>query len=248
MLKFSFARVAACATLLLFAQPVSAEVTDQGEGSFVTRNAVVVKAEPFDAWQALITPSKWWNSSHTWSADAENLYISAQAGGCFCELLPQPKDAPEGVRRGSAQHMTVVLADPGRVLRMRGGLGPLQSEPVQGVLTITLSPSDKGTVIVFEYVVGGYMRFETAEIAKAVDGVMGQQLAGLARLLGPVVPPPGRSGPQVGPEDPADKGGEGAGPKPPAPTAKTAPDAPTGKAVSVDEAFGDIAGEPDTEE
>ncbi len=131
---------------------------------------------------------------------------------------------------------------------MRGGLGPLQSEPVQGVLTITLTPSDKGTVIVFEYVVGGYMRFETTEIAKAVDGVIGQQLAGLARLLGPVVPASGKAGPEIGAEDQAEKGGEGAGPKPIAPTGKSATDAPNRNSVSVDEAFGDITEEPGTEQ
>lgn len=192
MPKSFFAVITACAAFFLTQGPASAEIVEQGEGSFVTRNAVVVKATPLEAWQALITPSKWWSSSHTWSADAENLYISPQGGGCFCELLPEPADAPEGVRRGSAQHMVVVLADPGRALRMRGGLGPLQSEPAQGVLTVTLTPTDKGTVIVFEYVVGGYMRFETPEIAKAVDGVIGQQLAGLAKQLGPVT---GAAGP-----------------------------------------------------
>ncbi len=201
MLKFHTAVIAACAATLMLAQPASAEVIKQGDDSFVTRDAVVVKATPFEAWQALITPSQWWNDNHTWSADAENLYISAQAGGCFCELLPSPKDAPEGVRRGSAHHMTVVLADPPKALRMRGGLGPLQSEPVDGVLTITLTATDKGTVIVFEYVVGGYMRFETSEIAKAVDGVMSQQLAGLAKLLGPVAAVPAKG--SAGTKDPA---------------------------------------------
>ncbi len=248
MQRFSSALFAVCAAPLLFAQPASAEVIKQGEGSFVTRNAVVVKADPFEAWQALINPSKWWNSSHTWSADAENLYISAQAGGCFCELLPVPKDAPEGIRRGSAHHMTVVLADPAKVLRMRGALGPLQSEPADGVLTITLTPSHKGTVIVFEYVVGGYMRFGTPEIAKAVDGVMSQQLAGLARLLGPVASARGKNGPEAAAEDNAVQDDVEAGPASAAPTGKPAPDEPTRKAVSVDEAFGQITEEPITEE
>lgn len=248
MLRFSSALIAACAVPFLFAQPVSAEVIKQDEGGFVTRNAVVVKAAPFEAWQALITPSKWWNPSHTWSADAENLYISAQAGGCFCELLPVSKDAPEGIRRGSAHHMTVVLADPARVLRMRGGLGPLQSESADGVLTITLTPSDKGTVIVFEYVVGGYMRFGTAEIAKVVDGMMNQQLAGLARLLGPAASARGKIGPEVGAEDNAERDSARAGAASAAPTGNPAPDAPGRKAVSVDEAFGQITEEPITEE
>lgn len=242
MLKFPSSMIAAFAAPLLFAQPVAAEVIKEGDGSFVTRDAVVVKADPYEAWQALIVPSKWWNSNHTWSADAENLYISAQAGGCFCELLPPPKDAPEGVRRGSAHHMTVVLADPGKALRMRGGLGPLQSEPVDGVLTITLTPTDKGTVIVFEYVVGGYMRFETAEIAKAVDGVMSQQLVGLAKLLGPVTAEPANAKPKDPVDLPKDASGdeEAAEPKSPA---KTPAKTPAKKSKSVEEAFGPMSEE-----
>ena len=240
MLKFPTALIALCAVPLLLAQPAAAEVVKEGDGGFVTRDAVVVKADPYEAWQALITPSRWWNSSHTWSADAENLYISAQAGGCFCELLPVPKDAPESIRRGSAHHMTVVLADPAKALRMRGGLGPLQSEPVDGVLTITLTPTEKGTVIVFEYVVGGYMRFETADIAKAVDGVMSQQLVGLAKLLGPVKVEPAKAKPKGAGDAPkaAPKDEESAED---AAEAEPAAKSPVKKTQSVEEAFGPMS-------
>ena len=69
---------------------------------------------------------------------------------------------------------------------MRGGLGPLQGEPATGVLTISLEEIDGGTRIRWEYVVGGYMRYDVDTISKAVDGVMSQQLAGLRDLLGPL--------------------------------------------------------------
>ena len=84
--------------------------------------------------------------------------------------------------------MRVIQAFPDKVLRMRGGLGPLQSEPATGVLTIAIAESETDgqptTTIVWEYVVGGYMRYETAKIAKAVDTVMGLQLGSLAEMLG----------------------------------------------------------------
>jgi hypothetical protein len=80
--------------------------------------------------------------------------------------------------------MRVVQAYPEVALRMVGALGPLQSEPVTGVLTITLTEVDEGTQIVWEYNVGGPMRYDVETIARAVDGVMTQQLAGLAQLLG----------------------------------------------------------------
>ncbi len=168
----------------LAVQPANAEVVESSERGFETRNAAVTTATPYETWQRLIVPGKWWSDDHTWSGDSDNMYISAQGGGCFCELLPAVKDAPEGVRRGSVEHMRVLQSDPPRVLRMVGTLGPLQSEPMQGVLTITLKPVKDGTRVLFEYVVGGYSRYEPEVISKAVDGVMQLQLTRLVRSLG----------------------------------------------------------------
>src|SRR3546814_8253213 len=88
-------------------------------------------------------------------------------------------DLPDRITlEGSVEHMRVIQAYPERALRMQGALGPLQSEAVTGILTIAISEVEDGTRIVWEYVVGGHMRFEIPVIAKAVDGVMSQQLAG----------------------------------------------------------------------
>jgi hypothetical protein len=80
--------------------------------------------------------------------------------------------------------MRVVYAEPGKALRMVGSLGPLQSEALTGTLTITLKPAAAGTRLAFEYVVGGYMRYKTDEIAPAVDNVLAEQLGRLAASLG----------------------------------------------------------------
>lgn len=206
-------------------QPAAAKVIEQSADGFVTRDSLVFKATPYETWLALLAPGKWWSDSHSWSGDADNMYISAQAGGCFCELLPIPAKAPEGVRRGSALHMMVLQANPPQVLRMRGGLGPLQGEPVDGVLTITITPEGEGATILFEYVVGGYMRFKPAEISAAVDGVMSQQLRGLGNLLGAAGPPSDNKRAT----DATGSAAQAVGTKPLAPAAK--------KDRSVDEAF-----------
>ena len=78
----------AAALLAVLAAPVQAEVTEQSETHFVTRHAVDVAAQPKDVWLALIAPGDWWNDSHTWSADASNMTLTPQAGGCFCEKIP----------------------------------------------------------------------------------------------------------------------------------------------------------------
>lgn len=169
----------------LAATPAAAEVVSSSDAGFTSRHVVDVPAPPAEAWKALIAPSGWWNSEHTYSGDAANMFIDAQATGCFCELLPLAKDAPTGARRGSIEHMHVVYADTGKVLRMTGGLGPLQSEAVQGTLTITLKPGEGGgTRIQWFYVVGGYARFKFPEMAVIVDRVLGEQARGLGVKLG----------------------------------------------------------------
>ena len=167
-----------------------AEVAAQSDAGFVIKHSAEVPAGQAEVWAALIAPAKWWSPDHTWSHNAANLYLDAQATGCFCEKLPKPADAPPEQRMGSAEHMHVIFADPQRgLLRMAGALGPLQGEAVRGVLTITLTRTEMGTRIDWEYVVGGYMRFQTAEIAPAVDQVLGEQLGRLAALFAPAPPP-----------------------------------------------------------
>ncbi|OGS57001.1 MAG: hypothetical protein A3J40_01920, partial [Erythrobacter sp. RIFCSPHIGHO2_12_FULL_63_10] len=173
----------------MLAFPAHAEVVESTNGGFVTRDAVVVKASPKVTWLALIAPKNWWNSAHTWSGDAANLTLTPKAGGCFCELIPEVQDPDRITLEGSVEHMRVMQAYPERALRMQGALGPLQSEAVTGILTIAISEVETGTRIVWEYVVGGHMRFEIPVIAQAVDGVMSQQLSGLADTLGRVETP-----------------------------------------------------------
>ena len=181
-----FTATVLAAGALAVAAPLSAEVAETSANGFVTRDMADVAATPLETWLALIKPGAWWNDSHTWSADASNMTLTPQAGGCFCERVPG-EDRDDGFSLdGSVQHMEVIQAYPLRNLRMRGGLGPLQSEPATGVLTVTLEEIEGGTRVRWEYVVGGYMRYETATIAKAVDGVMSQQLAGLRDHLGPL--------------------------------------------------------------
>ena len=170
--------------LALAAIPAHAEVVQQSESGFIVREIAEVPTDNWASWAALTAPAKWWNPEHTWSGNAENLYIDSQATGCFCELMPVPEGAPEGTRRGSVEHMHIIMSAPGTLLRMSGALGPMQGEAVKGVLTITFKKAPKGTQIVWEYVIGGYMRFKPEQLSKAVDGVMGEQLGRLAKSLG----------------------------------------------------------------
>jgi hypothetical protein len=172
--------------LLPLGAPAGAEVTAVSDAGFVIRLEAEAPAGKDDAWRALIAPGKWWSSQHTYSGDAANMYLDAQASGCFCEKLPKPSNAPEGQRMGSVEHMHVVYADPPQgVLRMKGGLGPLQGESVVGTLTITVKKTPEGSRFVWEYVVGGYSRIKNEDLAVAVDKVLGEQLGRLTAHLTP---------------------------------------------------------------
>ena len=183
--------------LLAFAQlasvPASAEVVTKSENGFVVRLAAEVTAPPAEAWRTLTTPAQWWSSQHTFSGEAANLTFDPVVGGCFCELLPRPVDAPEGQKLGGVQHMRVVYIEPPRAMRLVGALGPLQSEALSATMTMTVkpttTPAGKGSRILFEYVVGGFMRYTVDEIAPAVDRMLAAQMLSLAGKLGPVAEP-----------------------------------------------------------
>ncbi len=176
-------RLLTCALLAgsLASSPALGTVTASSDLGFVVERSVTVSADAATSWRELVRPAGWWQSGHTWSGNAANLTLDLRAGGCYCETLPQGKDT---ISRGMAEHMRVIQIAPGKMLRMSGALGPLQGEAVHGTMTITLTPLADGTTIRLEYVVGGYMRMKPAQIAPAVDGVLGSQLAALAARLG----------------------------------------------------------------
>ena len=214
----------ATAAAALGAAPLAAEVTEEKPSGFVARHEVIVTANPKEVWLALISPAGWWRSDHTWSGSAKNLTLTPQAGGCFCETIPEVDTPEKFTLQGSVEHMRVIQAYPEKALRMQGALGPLQSEPVIGILTIAISEAKGGTRIVWEYNVGGSMRYEVPVIAKAVDGVMGLQVAALAKLLGPVAVAEPAAPPAAAEAAPNGPAAAGAG-KPAAPAAGKA-DAP----------------------
>ena len=179
-------RIAMIVASLLAASAGQAKVVETGAERFVTRDTASVKTAPLATWLALIKPGEWWNPQHSWSGDAKNMTLTPQGGGCFCERIPVGDTGNSSAMEGSARHAEVLQAFPMKVLRMRGGFGPLQGEPATGVLTITLKEVPGGTRILWEYNVGGPMRYKVAEIAPAVDAVMTEQLKRLQAYLGAI--------------------------------------------------------------
>ena len=178
-------------TLLSLAAASSAEVVDAADNGFTVRNAATVSVPAGQVFGTLVNDvAGWWHPSHTFSGDAGNLRIEPRPQGCFCETLPDG---------GGVRHMTVVYLDPGKTLRLVGGLGPLQGQAVSGALTWALEEGDEGTTITSTYAVHGYAPGGLDGWAGAVDGVLRQQLERLVRYV--------ESGdPEAPAEPPADAG------------------------------------------
>lgn len=165
------------ALLLAFAPVAQAEVTAVGDSGFVVHHGVDVTAEPAAVFQTMVGEvSAWWLSDHTWSGNSANLSIERHAGGCFCEQLPDG---------GSVEHLRVVHIQPGHLIRLQGGLGPLQEMGLNGAMTWTVShhPDSGGSRIEWRYTVHGFLPDGFEEISAAVDQVLGLQLASLTARL-----------------------------------------------------------------
>jgi hypothetical protein len=175
------------ALLAAISSPAFAEVKAASDTGFNSVHIATVNATPEEIWTRLLTPKDYWNKAHSWSGSTAGFYIDAQANGCFCELFQEADVNGKLSTVGSVEHMRVLFAHPGKVLRMQGALGPLQSEAVIGTLTVAMEPTkDKaGTRVSFSYVVGGYMRYTVAEIAPAVDKVLGEQFKNMLLPFAP---------------------------------------------------------------
>lgn len=171
----------------------SAEVKEASADHFQLAFTATITSPPARVYAALAQVGKWWSSEHTWSGDAANLSLKAEAGSCFCERWAN----------GSVEHGRVVMALKDQTLRLDTALGPLQEFALTGTLGFQLDAiEDKHTEMLVDYRVNGSSASGLDQFAPAVDQVLGMQLERLLRYIDtgnpeappaePPVPPPGR--------------------------------------------------------
>jgi uncharacterized protein YndB with AHSA1/START domain len=162
---------------LLLGVPALADVVESTPAGFTAKTVVDVAAPSTRVYQALTDRiGSWWDQAHTYSGNAANLSIDARPGGCFCERLPGG---------GGVNHLTVIYAEPGKLLRLSGGLGPLQDLAVSGVMSWKLTESTGKTTIEVTYKVSGYMPGASGvgALAGPVDSVLTAQVKRLAEFV-----------------------------------------------------------------
>lgn len=157
--------------LLLAAVSVDAEVLSSAANGFAIRHEVAIEADRTAVYEAAVGDiGQWWSSDHTVSGDAANLSMTTTVPGCFCESL--------GSGAGLV-HMTVSFVNPGVMIRLTGGLGPLGLMGVSGNMTWEFEEAESGTLMVLQYAVGGFMDGGLDTVAPAVDGVLGEAISRL---------------------------------------------------------------------
>ena len=163
-MRYALAAVLAAA-LCGFAR---AEVTDSADNGFTTVHDAVIGAPRDQVWRAAVDSiGQWWSDDHTVDGSASRMKIDAKPQGCFCEIFENG---------GGVVHMTVTFVNPGIILRLTGGLGPLGLMGVDGNMTWEFFDTDDGTRVKFTYAVGGYRPGGLGAIALPVDYVIGEAL------------------------------------------------------------------------
>ena len=156
------------AALLMLSSTATADVTDSAENGFTTTHEVVVNAPRMRVWQAAVDEiGQWWSDDHTVNGSAARMSIDSVPQGCFCETFENG---------GGVVHMNVTFVNPGIILRLTGGLGPLGLMGVGGNMTWEFFDADDGTRVRFSYAVGGYQPDGLEDLAGPVDYVIGEAL------------------------------------------------------------------------
>ena len=170
------ALVAAASAIVLCGPMVARPEVVQAEPyGFLVSHKVTIAVPPGRVWQGLVRIGDWWASQHTYSGDAHNLRLSPEPGGCWCEQLPDG---------GGARHMTVMVSEPGKLLELEGGLGPLGAPGAPfGHLTFSLVPAGAGTTLSVTFEGGGFAKDGLAQWSPPIDRVLGEQTARLQRYV-----------------------------------------------------------------
>ena len=153
------------ALALALAGPAAAATSEVSASGFLVTLRQEVKASPARIYEALGEVDKWWSPRHTWSGNAANLSLARQAGGCFCERWDT----------NSVEHGRVLYAARDSVLRLQGGLGPLQALAVDAVLTFAIAEKEGKTILQLSYRVSGNDAAALQNFAAPVDGVLAEQ-------------------------------------------------------------------------
>jgi hypothetical protein len=163
----------------LGAGTILAEVTHTCTTGFQVKQVREINADSQRAFEIFVTQfHRWYDANHSYSGHADNLSLDLEQR-CMLERLP------EG---GFVRHLEMVFYQPGKVLRLSGGLGPLQGMGVSGALTFEFQPVEGApgkTQVTLTYNVSGSEFLQLEQLAQPVDAVLGMQLDRFSKHVTP---------------------------------------------------------------
>lgn len=148
------------------ASPAAASVSNVSANGFEVTQTVNLVVTTGQAYSAFTQLPRWWSKQHTYSGDSANIRFDANLGGCFCERWAE----------GSVEFMRVAYAKPGEQILLRGALGPMLFEPVNATLDFKVERIAGGSKATLTYKVYGFSAGNAAQIAPAVDAVLGDAM------------------------------------------------------------------------
>ncbi|TQV89719.1 ATPase [Aliikangiella coralliicola] len=170
LMKKSLTQALFFCTFLFASQFSQAEIIAANENYFEVKFSSTVKAPVEKLNSTLVDIAKWWNPEHSYAGKSENLTLDLTKLHCFCEKFDGG---------GFVRHMDIGYFQPEKMLRLLGGLGPLQSLPVDGVLDFSIkSQSAESSLLTVTYKVSG-VGVGLKNWAKPVHGVIGEQFSRL---------------------------------------------------------------------
>ena len=153
--------------VLVCHQHVAAEVLKSEKDGFLIEIKQATIAEPAECFRIFVEDfGKWWDPSHSYSRNPASMSLDLKRMAMF-EKLPN---------NGFVRHMEIVFYQPDKMLRLSGGLGPLQPKGVSGALTFEFQKTDQGCEVLVSYNVSGSSLQALDKIAKPVDAVLSRQL------------------------------------------------------------------------
>ena len=177
-MKNTLLRTPLLLSLMFLPLSLHAKIISNTQYGFTMENEVVLSQSVDIAWQHFIQDiDHWWPKDHTWWGEKSTLTIDDYAGGCFCERT-------NSAMGNSAEHMRVSFVDKHKLLRMTGGLGPLQGMGIYGALDWKFEPQENGgTRIVMRYQANGYNPENYEQFIPIVDKVQAIQIRSFANYM-----------------------------------------------------------------
>jgi uncharacterized protein YndB with AHSA1/START domain len=169
-MKHSFQLLMLASLFAVISPVATADVIASSSDHYTLKQEAVSSLTPGQVWAKLIKPKTWWHPDHTYSGKSEHLSLNAEAGGLWREDWEQ----------GSVFHGSVLLAQPGKLLRLNAPFGPLQELGVNVVWTITILPHKEGSKIVFDEIANGTNASKLDTLAPAVNFVKTEAINRLA--------------------------------------------------------------------